>query len=118
MILRSVTKILLLIYGLSIMGGSFMEVAHEILHRVENTLHHHRHEHHHSVEDHHISLDADGSSKNGVAEMSNLGTYFLYFESPLTILSVVRIKKIYSIHRLFGFVSLSVVPSIPPPSIS
>jgi hypothetical protein len=112
---NSFTKILLLVYGLSIMGNSFMEVGHEALHCIKNTLHHHDHQHHHSVEDHHVNFDAKDSVDSEIAAMSDLCSFFLYFESPLAILSVRRIKNLYPNHISFEFRSLSFIPFIPPP---
>lgn len=108
-------KVLLLIYGLSIMGGSAMEVGHGVLHHIENAFHHRHHNHHHSMEDHHINLDAVDSSGNGTAATSDLCSYFLYFESPLATLSMLQIRHVYTDQQSFGFRSFSFIPFIPPP---
>ena len=93
--LNSFTKILLLIYGLSIVGNSFMEVGHDVLHRIENTFHHHGHEHYHSVEDHHVNLDAEDSAKNDIEAMSDLCSFFLYFEKPFRKISLLSLIELY-----------------------
>src|SRR5688572_29886829 len=111
---KTFTKVLLLLYSLSIMGGSFMEVGHGVLHRIENAFHHHSHGHHHSLEDHHNSFDALGSSENDTAATSELCSYFLYFESPLATLSILRINNVYTDQQFFGVRSFSFIPFIPP----
>jgi hypothetical protein len=104
---------LLVVCGLSIMGSTFMEVGHELLHHVKNTIHHHDHGHHHSLEEHYISMHTEDLAED--ATISGVCSFFLYFENPFTTISLFIIKQAYAERHSLTCLSVSFIPFIPPP---
>jgi hypothetical protein len=68
--LRSATRLLLIIYGLSVMSNSFLDAGHEVLHYFKNAIHHHEHHDHHHVRDHHIAGEPDVQIEDALSEIN------------------------------------------------
>ena len=82
--IRALTKLLLLIYGLSIVGNGSMDLGHTLLHQVRNNIHYHEHSSYHGIRDHKILMQA--SHQHHVAETETsapIYSYFLFFERNL-----------------------------------
>ncbi|MBA4057260.1 MAG: hypothetical protein C0490_21280 [Marivirga sp.] len=79
---RSLTKLLLVIYGLSVISNSLLDASHEVLHCLRNAIHHHEHLEHHHIHDHHAFLKKDAQLQVYDSE-TNLPilSYFIFFEN-------------------------------------
>jgi len=78
---RWATKLILVIYGLSIMSTSLLNTSHEVLHYFKNTIHHHAHHEHHHVKDHHSFLNKDVSPQDFNSQTSIIiNIHFIFFE--------------------------------------
>lgn len=83
--IRALTKLLLLIYGLSIVGNGSMDLGHTFLHQFRNNIHHHEHSSHHKIHDHKILMQASGQHHAAETETSSpIYSYFLFFERNLS----------------------------------
>ncbi|MBL7860188.1 MAG: hypothetical protein JNJ65_03425 [Cyclobacteriaceae bacterium] len=78
-----ITKILFLVYGLSISGYVLLDGGHEILHILKGSVHQHgtNHNHHHHWEDHEDIFAPDEGSDHarGTVEIS---CFFLFYQAP------------------------------------
>lgn len=82
--IRALTKLLLLIYGLSIVSYGVMDLGHEVLHQVKNNIHSHEHTDHHHIHDHNALLKMDTQHPVSDTEASvPIYSYFLFFEPGL-----------------------------------
>ena len=110
---RVVTKLLILIYGLSITGFGIMEFGHEIAHIIKNRIHHHEADHHHALVDHDLkSQDVQADDDTTLP----LSCSFLFFEVYSFWMDIILI----AIHHLsLGHnkpVTVTLKPFIPPPA--
>jgi hypothetical protein len=116
MMLQSFIKMLLVVYGLSIIGSGTMEAGHALLHSIKNTLHHHDHGHHHSLEDHQLKISQDvPDAASDAASSTIVCSYFLFFENCALNLFDLSARTIYPELILSGIPSPSCVPFVPPP---
>jgi hypothetical protein len=91
---RSVTKLLLVIYGFSIISNSVFDAGHEVLHYFKNSIHHHDHDKSHHVREHHILLEKDLHPGDSDSELN------------LTILSCLVFCEDFSVYDLPFFVHI------------
>jgi len=92
--ITTMTRLLVLIYGLTTVSNSVMDLGHELLHNIRNSIHHHDHDEHHHLHDHHITLKTAIHDETADSETDTvIYSYFLYFEtSPHLALGINRIN--------------------------
>lgn len=78
---RSATRLLLVIYGLSVISNSFLDAGHEMFHYFKSTIHHHEHHKHHHIRDHHVLPEnhVDTQDRDSEINLTLLG-YLVFFE--------------------------------------
>ena len=79
--IHTLTKLLLIIYSLSIISHGVMDLGHEALHQVKNNIHSHEHTDHHHIHDHNALLKTD-TSHNNISDTETsvpIYCYFLFF---------------------------------------
>jgi hypothetical protein len=107
---------LLVVYGLSIIGYGMLEVSHGIMHKIKNKFHTHAHDSNHHFEDHHTVLYSPAASQpTDNDSISPFNSYFLFFEQDILILrNLVAGHSCVSetLERLTPFYS---TPLVPPP---
>ena len=81
---HTLTKLLLLIYGLSIISNGVMDLGHEVLHQFKNNIHSHEHTDHHHIHDHNTLLKTDTQHHASDTKTSvPIYSFFLFFEASL-----------------------------------
>jgi hypothetical protein len=78
---------LLVIYGLSIVGYGMLKLSHGIMHTIKNKFHTHAHDSDHHLDDHHTVLYSPAASQpTDNDSISLFNSYFLFFEQDILIL--------------------------------
>ena len=116
------TKLLILIYGLSITGYVLLEGGHEILHAFKSTLHQHEVDHHHghahNVNDHHTVFTSDDEQNvTTLNDSIKIFGFFLFYQVPVNY-SACKTDKNSNVNGLFKkLLTLAHAPLTRPPLI-
>ena len=110
---RVVTKLLVIIYGLSITGFGIMELGHEIAHVIKNKVHHHDAALSHVVSDHGLKSQEEHSDDNNI---SLLSCGFLFFEVYSFLMETMLLEVQYFCCGNNKHDNVILKPFIPPPA--
>jgi hypothetical protein len=114
---KTLTKTLLIIYGMSIMGYGMLEVSHGIMHEIKNKFHHHAHDHFHNLSEHsgasfYVTPNSPPDNNDSI---SAFNSYFLFFECNPLILENLVAESTYESETLEPLTLFYSNPLVPPP---
>lgn len=110
---RVVTKLLVILYGLSITGFGIMEFGHGLAHVITNKVHHHEADHHHGLGDHDLKSQEEHSDDNNI---SLLSCGFLFFEAYSFSMETMLLAVQYFPRDNNEHDNVILKPFIPPPA--
>lgn len=114
MTLHRLAILLIIVYGISILGFSILETGHAVLHVFKNSIHYHAHGHHHAAEDHKVLVTSDESS-DADTDSIGIGCYFLFFDNLTHRTKVFLSQNQHFCEPGTRLASTVRVPFIPPP---
>lgn len=121
--MKVLARLLLLIFGLSVVGYVLLDGGHELLHTLKTSFHkhevaehHHGHQHkHHHIEDHKEIFAPDNDQEPSKKTSVQISYFFFYFQQPIEYVVTLAVSEDFKRCLFNKYIDFSIAPLTPPP---